>query len=129
MRFGTSPRGNNEYDLFLVARFRNAKVIRKGAVANQEVPRFAAGGFHSGGLRLVGEKGPELEITGPSRIYNSQRTKDLLSDGGNESLRSEIAQMRNDLYAGLVQIAKNTAKTAVVLNKFDYDGLPDSRGY
>jgi len=103
--------------------------FRKGAVANQEVPRFAAGGFHSGGLRLVGEKGPELEITGPSRIYNSQRTKDLLSDSGNESLRSEIAQMRNELYAGLVQIAKNTAKTAVVLNKFDYDGLPDSRGY
>ncbi len=29
---------------------------------------FAGGGMHAGGLRLVGENGPELEVTGPARI-------------------------------------------------------------
>lgn len=33
------------------------------------IPGFAAGGRHRGGLRIVGENGPELEATGPSMIY------------------------------------------------------------
>lgn len=40
---------------------------------------FADGGYHSGGLRLVGERGPELEATGPARIYNAQQTRRMLS--------------------------------------------------
>lgn len=43
---------------------------------------FAAGGDHGGGYRLVGENGPELEATGPSRIYNAAQTRDILSGGG-----------------------------------------------
>jgi len=30
---------------------------------------FASGGDHRGGLRVVGENGPEIELTGPSRIF------------------------------------------------------------
>lgn len=41
--------------------------------------RFADGGIHTGGLRLVGENGPELEVTGPSRIYNANQTQNLLN--------------------------------------------------
>lgn len=41
--------------------------------------RFADGGMHTGGLRLVGENGPELEVTGPSRIYNASQTQSLLN--------------------------------------------------
>jgi hypothetical protein len=33
---------------------------------------FADGGLHPGGLRLVGERGPELEVTGPSRIMSNE---------------------------------------------------------
>ncbi|MDI3335862.1 hypothetical protein QKW60_05555 [Defluviimonas aestuarii] len=32
------------------------------------IPGFASGGNHIGGLRIVGENGPEVEATGPSRI-------------------------------------------------------------
>lgn len=47
---------------------------------------FADGGYHQGGLRIVGENGPELEATGPSRIYNSDQTKKMLNNnGGNGS--------------------------------------------
>ena len=42
------------------------------------IPGFASGGDHSGGVRLVGERGPELEFTGPSRIVDANRTQQLL---------------------------------------------------
>lgn len=43
------------------------------------VAGYAGGGDHPGGLRLVGEDGPELEATGASRIYNSEQTQKILS--------------------------------------------------
>lgn len=43
------------------------------------VPGFAAGGSHKGGLRIVGENGPELEATGPSRIWNADQTRNMLA--------------------------------------------------
>jgi hypothetical protein len=48
-------------------------------------PGFASGGNHSGGWRLVGEQGPELEYTGPSRIFNADQTRDILNSGNSES--------------------------------------------
>ena len=89
------------------------------------IPQFAAGGYHSGGLRIVGENGPELEATGPARIY----TKNQLAGGSSSELRQEIADMRSELSAALLQIAKNTRKSYETLNKFDYQGLPQDRGY
>lgn len=89
------------------------------------IPQFASGGYHSGGLRIVGENGPELEATGPSRIIPNNK----ISVGGDSELRREVAEMRTDLKTALVQIAKNTRKSSDTLNKFDYQGLPDSRGY
>jgi tape measure domain-containing protein len=44
----------------------------------KKVPKFASGGYHKGGVRLVGENGPELEVTGPSRIINADDTKAIL---------------------------------------------------
>lgn len=43
------------------------------------IPGFAAGGRHVGGLRIVGENGPELEYTGPSTIVPAGLTRQLLS--------------------------------------------------
>jgi hypothetical protein len=94
--------------------------------ASGRVPAFASGGYHSGGMRLVGERGPELEVTGPSRIYNAQQTKGMLS--GNDT-KAELAAMRRDLNNGLKAIAKSTRKSAETLNKFDYQGLPNDRGF
>ncbi len=42
---------------------------------------FAEGGRFIGGYRFVGERGPELEATGPSRIYSASQTRDLLRGG------------------------------------------------
>lgn len=44
-------------------------VFGSGGVIPLGVPGFASGGRHRGGLRIVGENGPELEATGPSMIY------------------------------------------------------------
>jgi hypothetical protein len=43
------------------------------------IPGFATGGNHKGGLRIVGENGPELEYTGPSTILPSTLTRSILS--------------------------------------------------
>ncbi len=45
------------------------------------IPGFASGGDHAGGLRIVGESGPELEATGPARIFNAQQTRQILGAG------------------------------------------------
>ncbi|WP_172428720.1 phage tail length tape measure family protein [Azospirillum brasilense] len=43
------------------------------------LPGFATGGDHLGGLRIVGERGPELEWTGPSRIFSADQTRQILA--------------------------------------------------
>ena len=68
------------------------------------IPAFAMGGFHSGGFRLVGENGPELEATGASRIYNAAETSRILSRAGsygssndNEEIIAELRQLREEV--------------------------------
>jgi hypothetical protein len=90
-------------------------------------PLFADGGMFGGGLRIVGEEGPELEATGASRIYNASQTADMLSGGSN--VANQIAGMREEMKASLYAVAKNTAQTANRLNRWDGDGLPDTRNY
>lgn len=43
------------------------------------IPGFARGGRHAGGLRVVGEDGPELEYTGPSTIIPTDLTRQILT--------------------------------------------------
>lgn len=47
------------------------------------VPGFAAGGLHAGGVRLVGEAGPELEVTGPARYWPAADTARMLAAAAN----------------------------------------------
>ena len=44
-----------------------------------QVPGFANGGMHAGGLRIVGERGPELEATGPARIWTADQIATAMS--------------------------------------------------
>ncbi len=95
------------------------------------VPGYATGGDHAGGWRIVGEDGPELEATGPARIFNANQTKDMFSrlaspaDNGAVlaravsslsaevgHLRAENALLREEINAGLGAIALNTLNTA-----------------
>lgn len=52
---------------------------------------FAGGGDHAGGWRLVGERGPELEATGPSRIFSADETRSILSGGAQSSDPGAVA--------------------------------------
>lgn len=56
------------------------------------VPGFAAGGRHKGGLRIVGENGPEIEATGPSMIYPN----DMLRSMGRRGGGGTVVQINNN---------------------------------
>jgi phage-related minor tail protein len=91
-----------------------------------EVPQFAAGGDHPGGARIVGEQGPELEVTGQSHIFDAETTARLLSGGVTvEELRAivaELRQLREDQRVGHARIADNTGRAARVLETVSPDG-------
>ena len=94
---------------------------------NISIPAFASGGSFGGGLRLVGENGPELEVTGPSRIYSNAQTRSMLSGGSDElltevrALRDENAHLRSVIETRLSKIESNTLATSKAVN-----GNPDA---
>ena len=68
----------------------------------KRIPGFAGGGLHSGGWRIVGENGPELEATGPARIFNTNDTANMMRrlaspEQGNEVLVAEIRALREEV--------------------------------
>jgi len=87
------------------------------------IPGFAGGGSHFGGLRLVGENGPEIEATGPARIFNASQTADILRGAtGNNELAAEIRavladneQLRKDLKEVLDRVAESSERTADII--------------
>jgi hypothetical protein len=64
------------------------------------IPAFERGGMHSGGLALVGERGPELVAMGPARVINAQDTKAIMAadSGMVAEMRSMLAEMRSMAY-------------------------------
>jgi hypothetical protein len=87
------------------------------------VKGFASGGDHPGGLRIVGERGPELEWTGPSRIFNTNQAAGMV--GGDAA--SEIRELRREIGDIGFALAVNTQKTAKVLDRWDGEGMPPGR--
>jgi tape measure domain-containing protein len=83
------------------------------------LPQFADGGYHSGGWRVVGENGPELENTGASRIFSNGQSKGLLST---DELVAELQALRAEVRAGQEAIANNTRQTAKILRDVTQDG-------
>lgn len=81
---------------------------------------FAEGGDHQGGLRIVGENGPELEATGPSRIWDATTTASMLRSGGasNEEVLSELRMLRRAFEQAVI----NTQQTNKTLDRIAPDG-------
>jgi hypothetical protein len=88
-----------------------------------KIPGFEGGGDFGGGLRIVGENGPELEMTGPSRILNTNQTQSMFNNAELiaevRALRQEVTQLRTENRAQQTAIAQNTEKTAKVLVRND----------
>lgn len=89
--YNAAKKNGVSFEQYARARGIDVNALYKWADAHG-LPRFADGGFHSGGLRIVGERGPELEFTGPSRIASNNDLKSALS--GNKEVVIELRLLR-----------------------------------
>lgn len=105
--------------------------LRSQIVSLGGVPGFASGGLHMGGARIVGERGPELEVTGPSRIYSNAQTRSMFDMAGLiaevRELRRQMAEADDTKINGLARISKNTKDTKDTLGDWDAGGVPAER--
>jgi TP901 family phage tail tape measure protein len=97
--------------------------------SSNPIPAYASGGSHMGGLRLVGENGPEIEATGPSRIWNASQTRQFLSNsednGGDEALAELVRDLIEEvqgLRAEAQATAGHTARAAKILGRVTNNG-------
>jgi hypothetical protein len=81
------------------------------------IPMFAAGGMHRGGLRIVGENGPELQATGPSRIWNGQQ----IGSAMNGDTARAIAALSEEVKALRVEMRATGQSTAFATNQMARD--------
>lgn len=113
--------GGTAKDLAYLYGFSEADVL--AALDRNGIPRFEAGGMFAGGLRMVGERGPELEVTGPARYWSSAQTQQMLSGaGGNARLESLVEQLvaENRLMRGQIAVLeRNTAGMPHMVEQFD----------
>jgi len=77
-----------------------------------DIPGYATGGDHLGGLRLVGERGWELEATGPARYWNQEQLGRAVAGGDNketvEELKAQTAELRT-MVAALIDLHRELA--------------------
>lgn len=98
--------------------------VNKSLGLSNTIKAFASGGHHTGGLRLVGEQGPELEVTGPARIYSADQTRAMLGGGNDEmvrelrALRAELAELK----AASAATARSTSDTQRILSRVTNGG-------
>jgi lambda family phage tail tape measure protein len=76
-----------------------AELVKSGRNNGEsiKVPGYAAGGNFGGGIRLVGERGPEIELTGSSKILNARQTADALNGGGGASVVDALRALADQL--------------------------------
>jgi hypothetical protein len=115
---------------------RNQDLAAQAAKTNAtlkaaQAPAFAMGGYHTGGVRMVGESGPELEATGPSRIFSHNQTASMFKDpdlkDAVRSLKEEVAGLRSEQRQIQMDISKYTKRTYDIERKWDVEGLPATR--
>lgn len=85
---------------------------------------FADGGYHAGGYRFVGEKGIELEYTGPSRINSTTDTRKSL---GTDELIAEVRKLREKQEQSDFSNTALAQKVYKLLDRWEGAGLPATR--
>jgi hypothetical protein len=101
--------------------------IRQGIMGSQEAKLrgYATGGAYPGGLAMVGEHGPELiNFNRPGQVYTSGQTSEILAGNG---LAAEIQGLRDDIRAQARSTAHIQMRAAKVLERWEANGLPDTR--
>lgn len=98
------------------------------AYAGNEPTGFAVGGDFAGGARIVGEHGPELEVTGAARIFNARQTQEILSGGGggSDDTASELRALRQQMerqQAALEAIASRSLQSFKALDELVTHGI------
>lgn len=84
----------------------------------QGVPGYAAGGVHGGGWRVVGENGPELENTGPSRVYSNGATTDLFA-----GVEARLTSLETVMATGLSRLIAETKRGSDAVENIDERGV------
>ncbi|WUR15714.1 phage tail length tape measure family protein [[Empedobacter] haloabium] len=97
--------------------------IRAGFMASEEYKKlhpkgFAAGGAHEGGWRIVGENGPELENTGPSRIYSNGASASLFA-----GMEARLQSLETLMSAGLSRLIGEAKRGANAMENVDTRGV------
>ena len=106
----------------------DAALNQSFASSHKLIYGYASGGDHAGGLRLVGENGPELEVTGPARIFSNSQTRSMLDNSELiaevKALREEVKLLRQDQRAQSSAIVDNGKFTIKQMQRWDIDGIP-----
>ena len=71
--------------------------------AGFRVRGFASGGYHPGGLRIVGAHGPEIEATGPARYWSAPQTAQMLSGGADPEMHRKMDALLVEVRALVAQ--------------------------
>lgn len=114
--------GSESLSMSEIQRRAQAFIATLPATQTLRIGGFAAGGMHSGGLRLVGERGPELEMTGPAR-YMSNANLSTMMNGDTEEIRA----LREDNRVQMRSLISLQNRMTKLLERWDGDGLPEER--
>lgn len=116
--------GGTASDLAFLYGFSESDVL--AAMDRNGIPRFEDGGLHAGGLRLVGERGWEIEATGPARYWNQEQLGRAIAGSGAGAdyglLAASIDRLEQRLGRLEMQMARtanNTAKLPEFAEQFD----------
>jgi len=93
----------------------NDWIDSKGLKRLTGIPGFASGGMHRGGLRIVGERGPELESTGPGHITSNNDLKNIVNNDG-------VVKAISDLQAEIKEVKTSNDKVRKILDSVTQGG-------
>ncbi len=98
-----------------------AGIVHKGEVVWSQSDIAKWGGV--GAVEAMRKDGPELEVTGPSRIYNASQTAAMLGGGGDSGSVAELRQLRAEIHNDLRQMAKFMEQTATSTRQMNQSGV------
>lgn len=88
------------------------------------IPQFAKGGVHSGGLAMVGENGPEIINTaGAARIHNNSQTQQMLGNAANDELLEAMVEELTELRYLVATDVKYNRRASEILDQYRSNGF------